>query len=287
MRDGRASCAYMESVAMGENDKKTAIDPRTCPLRDFEGKTWGEIPPEGQTRIFCAYKDYFDTLDRRKRAIGYCVIMGGIAPRHIGIVDAIIQKDACGRRGFGLSIGGRICLMDDARLLDALDDYILNDPRFVEIADGIKSGGRAVAPLFVAAYNGRHDSLRDCVTFMCKAGKAIGYNARKIRLNHMTDNPIRVFPWRYDDPSRPIGFMGDMAAFQTGDNAICEMRGERQSKADTAPRNDAYIDRQRANTIANAIENRPEFQEMARALRELSSMEKQELMEYLKKIMQK
>lgn len=180
---------------------KQTIDAHTCQLSDFEGMAWGEIPPEGQTRLFCAYQDYFDGLnDARKRAIGYCVIIGGISPRKIGTLDAVLCRDPNGRYAWGIAQNGHVCLLDDARLMGALESYIRSDSRLCEKWATVKPGERATAPLFIPLLNGRHERLHDCLYFMWNASKSVGFDARRICLNRMNDNPIRPLPWLTDDP---------------------------------------------------------------------------------------
>lgn len=206
MRDGRAHCAYRERDTMGENDQNTAIDPRTCPLSAFEGKTWDKIPRIGQGRIIAAYESFFDGLDARKRAIGYCVLNGGIAPRKIGTLDAVLGRSAQGFRVWTLAIDGHMCVVPPLQgLIDALNGYMYHDPRLCELWESVQPNGYTTAPLFVPTRNGKHERLANVLTFMWNAAKAVGFDARHVCLNRIaTPIPIHPTPWEVSAVCSPL-----------------------------------------------------------------------------------
>ena len=45
-------------------------------------------------------------------------------------------------------------------------------------------------PLFIPAYNGKHERLHDARTFIAKAGKAIGFNASKVSVFKLRQSPL-------------------------------------------------------------------------------------------------
>jgi hypothetical protein len=112
----------------------------------------------------------------------------------------MLCRDNGGRRLFGVTVEGRMGQVDDIRLIKAIYDYVKSEPRFAEIWETLPAGGQATAPLFVALVNGKHEGLRDCVTFMSNASKAINFCAKAIRSNRMAECPIHALPWKTDDP---------------------------------------------------------------------------------------
>lgn len=159
-------------------------------LKDLQGKKLNELAASERQFILDSYLSYFDTCKPRKRAIGYCVALGGVPTSKIGMVDITFNRIfATGEVGYSLSLGPVPLFDNNPKLHSALQDYIQREPRFADYVanrfDLDNDGRGPTLPLFAPTRNSTNDRLANCVTVMTDAGNAIGFNAMSIRLHEL------------------------------------------------------------------------------------------------------
>jgi hypothetical protein len=174
-------------------------------LKDLEGKTMIKLSIPERRFISDAYLRYFDTLPPRERLLGYCVIYCGIPSLQVGKLDMGFQvkKDEQGNiipksLEYSLWLGDMQMHLLDNRFEGMVFDYISTDERFMKYMNDesfkfpVDDWFRI--PLFAPKYHGKSDRLHDCRTFLVNAGKAIGFNARKIALHKLNRSPYFLTP---------------------------------------------------------------------------------------------
>lgn len=188
-------------------------------IKDLENKPMRDLSPDERAAIADAYLQYFDTLEPRERLLGYCVVYGGVPALSVGALDigfrdepAILTK--CGPQperyqfagiAYSLWLGASELHIFDSRFTLALLQYLFSEPRLIGfIADkqtqlpknnpqflqlDMEQGAWLKAPmqwlkvpLFAPKIHGKGERLHDCRTFLANAGKAIGFNASKVKL---------------------------------------------------------------------------------------------------------
>lgn len=158
-------------------------------LKDLQGKKLNELKPSERQFILDAYLVYFDTCKPRKRAIGYCVVLGGVPTSKIGMVDITFNRLFNGDVAYSLSLGPVPLFDNNPNLHAAIQDYIQHEPRFTDCVNGhfdLNDDGRGpTLPLFAPTRNSTNERLANCVTVMTDAGNAIGFNAMSLRLHEL------------------------------------------------------------------------------------------------------
>lgn len=160
-------------------------------LKSLSQKKIYELSDAERDYIKAMYKSYFDATDNaRLRAIGYCVVFGGVPTDKIGAIDITIAHTANGV-AVGLNLGPFPILNGieggQGDTMAAIRDYIVREPRFAQPLNG-KHGNidfqEFHAPLFVSTKNSKTlgGRLHDCKTMLAKAGREIGFNGGKIKL---------------------------------------------------------------------------------------------------------
>ena len=188
-------------------------------IKDLENKPMRDLSPDERAAIADAYLQYFDTLEPREKLLGYCVVYGGVPALSVGALDigfrdepAILTK--CGPQpehyqftgiAYSLWLGASELHIFDSRFTLALIQYLLSDPRLIRVIANkqtqlptntpgmwqldIERGAWMKAPtqwlkvpLFAPKIHGKGERLHDCRTFLANAGKAIGFNASKVKL---------------------------------------------------------------------------------------------------------
>lgn len=166
-------------------------------LNELSKKHLKDLTPDEIDFIKSEYKAYFDKCEPRTKALGYAVIFGGVPTDKIGLIDIAIRP-----QGVGLSIGPFPILNgNNSEAIAGILDYVRTDSRFQAALYG--PDGEKM-PLFVATRNGGKVNntgcrLHDCKTAMAHAGRAIGFNASKIKKLYRLGDSFRVcvggFKW--------------------------------------------------------------------------------------------
>lgn len=197
-------------------------------IKTLQDKKIYELTTDEVAAIQDAYLHYFDHCGSlKKRAIGYCVIVGGVPVDSIGdftlsfdytIVDPTMPGGHGDEVGVGLSFGVLPVIPSMTDLLNpkykalvgAIRDYIQKEPRFMEYlskppAKALPINGLRL-PLFISNVGKTKGMpLKNCRTWMAEAGKAIGFNASKLKL-HTLGNVLKVAGGMSWEPGKPIEF---------------------------------------------------------------------------------
>lgn len=205
-------------------------------IQTLQDKHIYDLSDEEQNAIQAAYLRYFDTENVRNRAIGYCVLRGGVPTKRIGQIMINFRwlfidqtghteaDDPIDRIGYGLTFGPFPLIYDKTKepgLHKALCDYIQSEPRLLNCLRGNIPVDGVSMPLFVALKKGRYDTdvgsyLATCHVLLHKAGKAIHFNGSKLKLYKLghafkwpesiswddkqgfvfKEKPLQVFPFK-------------------------------------------------------------------------------------------
>ena len=173
-------------------------------LKKLQGKKLNELRPSDRQTILDAYLAYFDTCKPRKRAIGYCVVVGGVPTSKIGMIDVNFTM-FLNTLHYSLSLGPVPLFDSNPKLHAVIEDYIQHEPRFSECLRGefeLDNDGKGPSmPLFAPTRNSTNDRLANCVTVMTDAGNAIGFNAMSIRLHELQGAFFIPTNFHYDQNS--------------------------------------------------------------------------------------
>ena len=172
-------------------------------LKDLSKKKIFELTTAERDFIKSRYKAYFDALDNpRSRALGYCVVCGGVPTDKVGALDIVIRNDN-GRVGVGFNIGPFPILNGingGGETMRALRAFIVTDQRFTGALSNPTGACELRLPLFISTKNSKHvgGRLHDCKSMMAAAGREIGFNGSKIKLYQLGDD-LRIcvggFKW--------------------------------------------------------------------------------------------
>lgn len=178
-------------------------------IKNLEGKTIAEMTQADKDFLRHEYMRYFDTLNPRNRAIGYCVVCGGIPQMKIGLTDFFFWKNKgvlCqfrktvkdlpyalmfehvdgNRRIFNADLHAAMAEGgESAKFAGVLWEYIKSDGRFYEAINGEFDKSSILLPAFVPLMNSKYDRLDSCKTLMAKANLAIGYDSTKIACHRL------------------------------------------------------------------------------------------------------
>ena len=167
---------------------------------DFEAlsqKNISDFTDDEKTALRDAYLQYFDKLNVRMRAIGYCVIYGGVPSHRIGEImvnfsrfhNISTEKDEV---SVSLTFGPFPLVYDpikDAKFGEIIREYMLSEARFAAPyhGDGVGWDYPLKMPLFIATKKSRYGDgaggpLRNVQQLLHKAGMSFGFSARKIKL---------------------------------------------------------------------------------------------------------
>lgn len=187
-------------------------------LKDLENKAMINLTLDERKFIADAYLRYFDTLPPRERLLGYFVVSGGVSSLQVGGLDIGFkqntnqtqnQDNSNSRLEYSLWLDGKQIWLIDNTIESILFDYIQTDDRFM---DYIQTDDRFMQymnnpdyrfpvddwlkiPVFAPKIHGKTERLHDCRTFLVRAGKAIGFNARRIILHRLCAAPYFKTPF--------------------------------------------------------------------------------------------
>ena len=181
-------------------------------FKRLESKGFKDLTATERQSIKDAYADYFDNCgDPRRRAIGYAVLFGGVPVHHIGDIDVCFRwsslDQVAGERGgvsVGLNVGPYPVTNTNAlagwkpsesrNAWQAVREYLYSDERFTGPLSGHFGCDGVSMPLFVSTKNSKTvgGRLVDCNTILGRAGKAIGFNAVKIKGLHRFGTDMQV-----------------------------------------------------------------------------------------------
>jgi hypothetical protein len=162
-------------------------------FESLENKPMREFTEEERIFVANAYLRHFDTLRPRERLIGYMVVFFGIPATFIGDLSidfrmrevlhiSIIFKDR-----FGLVL---LDIPNDLKPM--VSDYLETDERIVNCITHLANGENASMSLFAPKINGKGERLHDCRTFLRNAGKAIGFNAKRVILHKLLNHKLKL-----------------------------------------------------------------------------------------------
>ena len=172
-------------------------------LTELQGRKIETLYNDERLFIRDSYLSYFDTCKPRKRAIGYCVVLGGVPSSRIGMLDAHFSRIPTNDNvGYSINIGPFPLFDSDPKLKAVLEAYMQTDKRLKPFTEGKftldNSGQGPIMPLFVPTMNSNNERMPDCKLLMLSAGKAIGFNASKLRLNELGGAMFIPMSMHYD-----------------------------------------------------------------------------------------
>lgn len=170
-------------------------------LKTLEFKTPNQLSDNERAFIRDTYKAYFMTCKPRIKAIGLCVVCGGVPTPKVGLIDVrfllspITQKPC-----YSLKYGQYPIIVQDCNVKNAIDEYLHSDEIFSMYLDAknIPEEG-VVIPLFQIRWKGNNKRLTDAHNIIHAAGKAIGFNAKSLRLHLLGDCIVSPFHVSFDE----------------------------------------------------------------------------------------
>lgn len=194
----RGELAKIQETIAATEEKATS----GMTLGALEGKPLRELTQAEREFIVSAYLRYFDTLKPRERCMGYCVVYCGIPATRIGELNIGFRESAENsiKVEYALfqSAGEAEIRITNNTMEDLLFDYIKTESRFMEKFGSdsyhFPTNEWEVMPLFLPKIDRGNTKLRDCRTFLSRAGKAIGFDASHIVLHKLRNTPYFSTP---------------------------------------------------------------------------------------------